>query len=392
MSSDAPAYGLWLLVMVNSAIFILFAFSFFKPRTKRDWRSFGAFSAFLVALFTEMYGFPLTIYLLSGWLQSSYPNIDWFSHDSGHLLEMMFGWKASPHFGPFHLLSFVFIGGGFILISAAWRVLHDAQTRGVLATNGPYSYVRHPQYAGFVLVMAGFLLQWPTILTLVMFPILVVMYWRLAVHEEREVAAVFGDAYRRYVAETPRFIPRLNRMKEENMRRFSTFAFVVGLAALANAGFAKDGVASTHGQAGSMMEGGSRAMLMMPMMNPARGRELFASKGCVVCHSINGIGGEDAPPLDAATMPGAMSPFDFAAKMWRGAEAMIYLQREELGEPVDLTGDELADIIAFVHNGDEQKKFSESDVPDRIKDLMKHMGEEESDEHENEHETDEPKG
>jgi len=212
MNSEMSAYGLWSLVIVNSVVFILFAYTFFKPRTGRDWRSFGAFSAFLVALFTEMYGFPLTIYFLSGWLQSRYPNIDWFSHDAGHLLEMMFGWKTNPHLGPFHMLSFAFIFGGFILISVAWRVLYNAQQTNSLASTAIYSYVRHPQYDGFILVMFGFLLQWPTLLTLAMFPVLVYMYVRLARTEEREALATFGDAYRQYMAEVPGFFPRLDRL------------------------------------------------------------------------------------------------------------------------------------------------------------------------------------
>jgi protein-S-isoprenylcysteine O-methyltransferase Ste14 len=215
MSSDMPAYGLWGLVLVNSAVFVLFAYSFFKPRTVRDWRSFSAFSAFLVALFAEMYGFPLTIYFLSGWLQSRYPEVDWFSHDAGHLLEELLGWKANPHLGPFHVLSFVFIGGGFILLSAAWKVLYDAQQRRELATASAYSYVRHPQYVGFILIMFGFLLQWPTILTLAMFPVLTVMYVKLAKSEEQAAIAEFGDAYRKYMAEVPGFIPRLGRLRSE---------------------------------------------------------------------------------------------------------------------------------------------------------------------------------
>jgi protein-S-isoprenylcysteine O-methyltransferase Ste14 len=209
MHDNVPAYGLWSLVIINSAIFIFFAFSFFKPKTKRDWRSFSAFSAFLVALFTEMYGFPLTIYLLSGWLQAHYPNVDWFSHDAGHLLEMMFGWKANPHLGPFHLLSFVFIGGGFILIGAGWKRLYEAQRCRTLAVTGVYSYIRHPQYVGFVLIMFGFLLQWPTLLTLAMFPILVFMYVRLARIEEREALEEFGADYAEYMYDVPPFVPRL---------------------------------------------------------------------------------------------------------------------------------------------------------------------------------------
>ena len=207
-SSETSAYGLWSLVIINSLVFIIFAFSFAKPQSARDWRSFGAFSAFLVALFTEMYGYPLTIYFLSGWLSSRFPEVDFLSHDAGHLLEVMFGWKDSPHVGPFHILSNVFIVAGFWLLSVSWKVLYAAQRAHRLALTGAYARVRHPQYIGFVLIMFGFLLQWPTLVTLVMFPILFFMYGRLAKHEEREMLAQFGDEYRRYRDAVPAFLPK----------------------------------------------------------------------------------------------------------------------------------------------------------------------------------------
>jgi protein-S-isoprenylcysteine O-methyltransferase Ste14 len=204
------AYGLWPLVILNTALFVMFAMSFFHPRTGRDWRAMGAFTAFLVALFTEMYGIPLTVYLLSGWLGSRFPGLE-ATHAGGHLWNDLIGWSGDPHTSPFHLASYAFIGGGFWLIATAWRVLHEAARTEQLAVTGPYARVRHPQYGGFLLIMIGFLLQWPTIPTLVMFPILAVVYLKLARSEEREVAAHFGSAWRRYAEHTPAFIPRLGR-------------------------------------------------------------------------------------------------------------------------------------------------------------------------------------
>jgi len=217
MTHDTPAYGLWSLVVINTAVFVIFAFSFTHPRTTRDWRSFGAFSSILFALFVEMYGFPLTLYLLSGWLGSRYPGIDLFSHDAGHLWHTLLGWQGNPHFDPLHILSNLLIAGGFIILASAWPVLYAAQRHHALATTGPYAWVRHPQYVGFILIMFGFLLQWPTLLTLLMFPVLVIMYVRLAWFEEREALAEFGEAYARYAAVTPAFFPRFRQPEPKNI-------------------------------------------------------------------------------------------------------------------------------------------------------------------------------
>ena len=205
--NSMPAYGHWPVVMVYSLVLLIFVFSFFRPRTRRDWRTFGTFSAFVIALFTEMYGFPLTVYLLSGWLGSRYPEIDWFSHNAGHLWQTLLGLGSSTHFGLLHIISDMLIVGGLVLLAASWKVLFRAQQNHELAVTGPYARVRHPQYAAFMVIMFGFLVQWPTLPTLVMFPVLVWIYVRLARREEKEALAEFGEQYARYVENTPRFLP-----------------------------------------------------------------------------------------------------------------------------------------------------------------------------------------
>ena len=214
MNHEDSGYGLWMLVILNSAVFIMFAFSFFKPQTVRDWRTFSAFSAFIVALFVEMYGFPLTIYLMSGWLQTRYPHLDLLAHNSGHLWSTLLGEKGDPHYSPLHIASYVFLGYGFYLLSSAWNVLYHAQRHNRLAKQGPYARVRHPQYVGFVLILLGFLLQWPTLLTLLMFPFLLVMYARLSITEEKEMHERFGAEYDAWASRTPRFLPSWRKATE----------------------------------------------------------------------------------------------------------------------------------------------------------------------------------
>lgn len=207
---DSTAYGLWPIVVINSAVLIIFAASFFRPKTGRDWRAMGAYSAFMVALFTEMYGFPLTIFLISGWLGNVFPELK-LTHAGGHIWNDLIGWTGDPHLSPFHLVSYLVIGAGFWLIARAWSILHAAQQKDELATAGPYAWIQHPQYAGFLLIMVGFLLQWPTIPTLVMFPVLVFVYWRLAIGEERGVRQRFGCEWDSYAAQTPRFVPHFGQ-------------------------------------------------------------------------------------------------------------------------------------------------------------------------------------
>jgi protein-S-isoprenylcysteine O-methyltransferase Ste14 len=202
------AYGFWSLVVVNIALFAFFILSFLAPLKKREWRSMGATLAFFVALFTEMYGFPLTIYILTGMLGSKYPALNPFSHASGHLWLTFLGGGAAM-MNIIHLISNGLVIIGFVIMWKSWQLIHGA--KGGLVTGGPYAYVRHPQYSGLFTIMIGMLIQWPTIITAFMFPVLIFVYYRLSKREESEMIGLYGDEYKSYIEKTPMFIPRFGR-------------------------------------------------------------------------------------------------------------------------------------------------------------------------------------
>lgn len=197
-------YGLWSLVAFNALFFLFFILSFLTPVRRREWRSFGVTTAFIVALFSEMYGFPLTIYILTAFLGNRYPALNPFSHASGHLWVTLLGGGATM-MTVIHLLSNALMLTGLVIMGAGWRKIHRA--RGGLVMDGLYRWVRHPQYTGLFLITIGLLIQWPTIVTLLTFPILIAMYARLARREEQEMEALFGGKYRLYRAFTPPFFP-----------------------------------------------------------------------------------------------------------------------------------------------------------------------------------------
>jgi protein-S-isoprenylcysteine O-methyltransferase Ste14 len=198
------AYGFWSLVLVNAGLFIFFILSFLTPLKKREWRSMSVTIAFFVALFTEMYGFPLTIYILTGILGSAYPALNPFTHASGHLWVVFLGGGATM-LAVVHLISNLLVFIGFAIMWKGWRRIHGAKDE--LVTDGLYAYVRHPQYSGLFLVMIGMLIQWPTIITALMFPVLLFVYYCLSRREEKEALKIFGYEYRRYMDNTPMFIP-----------------------------------------------------------------------------------------------------------------------------------------------------------------------------------------
>jgi len=181
------AYGMWPVVVFNTFLFLFFTISFIKPKKRFEWRSMGVFIGFIAALFTEMYGFPLTIYLFSTWMGKSYPVLDPFSHPSGHLVLVFLGLAHSRNaMFILHIITNGLIFFGFCLMYKGWMLIHGSKGEK-LVTEGVYSYMRHPQYCGLFLITIGFLIQWPSLATLIMWPILIVAYCRLAMREEKHI-------------------------------------------------------------------------------------------------------------------------------------------------------------------------------------------------------------
>ncbi|MEX2565036.1 MAG: isoprenylcysteine carboxylmethyltransferase family protein [Cyclobacteriaceae bacterium] len=201
------AYGLWTVVLFNILIVLFLLFSFVQPKKMFEWRSMGIFIGFIVALFTEMYGIPLTIYFLTGWLGTSYPALDPFSHSSGHLVLVFLGLsKSTVAMSILHLVTNGIIFYGFYIIYKGWKLIHDAK-EDELVTGGVYSHIRHPQYVGMWLITVGFLIQWPTLITIAMWPILMIVYYRLSMREERTLAEKFGQQFQDYKSRVPAFVP-----------------------------------------------------------------------------------------------------------------------------------------------------------------------------------------
>jgi protein-S-isoprenylcysteine O-methyltransferase Ste14 len=192
----------WILVIVNIAFFSIF-FLFINYRRRLTRRSSSVYLAFIVGLYAEMYGIPLTAYVFAWVFGVSYvPTFEFLL--SGLLGENLFYLVFTYFLFP---ATAVIMAMGVLLIVFGWKQIHGA--KGKLVTTGIYAHIRHPQYTGFLLLTLGMNLEWTTIFTFLLWPVLVFVYYRLAKTEDKEVEEQFGEEFRKYKQTVPMFLPRI---------------------------------------------------------------------------------------------------------------------------------------------------------------------------------------
>lgn len=201
-------YGNWLAVAMATAAFLFFFYFLTRPRKPKEWRGAGLTTAFFISLFTEMFGIPLTIYLLAPLLGVE-PKVFGMheSHLWAYLLSRTGVMNIETGVYVFMIVSTALLVLGFSLLSLGWKEVYRGE--GQLVTSGLYTRIRHPQYLGLILIIIAFLIQWPTLLTLLLAPFLIIRYVLLAKEEDKELEEKFGEDFRHYEKRVPGFILRL---------------------------------------------------------------------------------------------------------------------------------------------------------------------------------------